>query len=112
MRPKLGHGKLARHVRIKMAGAARADQLLLRDLLLQRHKGMNECLGPRRAAGDMDVNRDKPVDPFQDIVALLERPARNGTSAHGNHVFGLGHLVVQTHHLGRHFLGHRPGNDH
>ncbi len=50
--------------------------------------------------------------PFQHVVALLERAARNRAGAHRDHVFRIGHLVVEPHDLGRHFLGHRAGHDH
>ena len=69
-------------------------------------------LGPRRTAGNEHVHRQIPVNAFEHVVALLERPAGNGARAHGNDVFRLGHLVVKPHHLRRHFLGHRAGHNH
>ena len=32
------------------------------DLVLQLHDAVDHHLGPRRAAGDVDVDRDDPVD--------------------------------------------------
>ena len=46
------------------------------------------------------------------IGIVKKRATADGAGAHGDHVFGLGHLVVETHDLGRHLLGDRAGNDH
>jgi hypothetical protein len=60
----------------------------------------------------VNIDRDKTVNPLEHVVTLLERPARNRTRAHRDHIFRLGHLVVEPHHLRRHFLGHRSGDNH
>src|SRR5262249_38059358 len=55
---------------------------------------------------------DVAVDPFQDVVTLLEWAAGNCAGAHCYDVFWLRHLVVEPDDLGRHFLCHRAGDDH
>jgi hypothetical protein len=49
---------------------------------------------------------------LKDVVALLERTARNGARTHCNHVFRIGHLIVKTHDLWRHFFGHSACDNH
>jgi len=43
---------------------------------------VEQRLGARRAAGDVDVHRDETVDALEDVVALLERAAGDGAGAH------------------------------
>src|SRR5678810_1075784 len=84
---ELRHGEFARRVRNKMARAVCAGQLLFVDLPLQRHERVDERLGPWWAAGNMHIHRDVAVDALEHVVALLERPAGDGTRAHGDDVF-------------------------
>src|SRR5436190_13736689 len=112
MLAELRHWEFAWRVWNKMAWAVWAGQLLLVDLALQRHEGMDERFGSRWTAGDVHVHRDVAVNALEHVVALLERPAGDGTRAHGDDVFRLRHLVVEAHHLRGHFLGHRASHDH
>src|SRR3712207_9402889 len=59
-----------------------ADLLVALDLLLERHDAEDQGLRPRRAAGDVDVDRDHPVRAHEHGVAVEERTARDGTGAH------------------------------
>ena len=52
------------------------------DLLLEHDQAVQEGLRRRRAAGDVDVDREVLVDPRDDVVPLLERPAAGGAGAH------------------------------
>jgi hypothetical protein len=69
------------------------------------------CRG-RRAAGNIDVDRDEAVNSLEYVVALLERAAGDGTGAHGDDVFWLRHLVIEADDLGCHLFGDRAGDDH
>src|SRR6266508_1755510 len=70
---ELWDGKFARRVRMEVARAARAGQRLLVDLSLQGHEGMDERLGPRRTAGDVDIHRNITINALEHVVTLLER---------------------------------------
>ena len=72
---------------------------------------MEKSLGARWAAGDVDIDRDKTIDAFEDVVALLKRAAGNRAGAHGDAVFGLGHLVPKPDHLRRHFFRDGAGDN-
>src|SRR5437762_11267873 len=71
------HRKLAGRIGVEVARASVAGQLLFADLLLQRHEGVDERFGPRRAAGDVHIDGNVAVNPLKDVVALLERAAGN-----------------------------------
>ena len=75
-------------------------------------KRVDQGLGARRAAGNVDVDGDVAVDALEDVVALLERAAGDGAGAHGDDVLGLGHLVVEADDLRGHLLGDGAGDDH
>jgi len=87
-------------------------QALLLNLLLQRHEGMKQCLGTRWTTWNVHIDWNIAVNPFEHIVSLLEWAARNRAGAHGNDVFGLGHLIVKPDDLRSHFLGYGAGDDH
>ena len=86
--------------------------MLAVDLLLQRDESVHQRLRTRRAAGNMHVHGNIAINSLQHVVTLLEWPAGDGARAHRDHIPGLGHLVVEAHHLRRHLLGHRAGDDH
>src|SRR5688572_7294635 len=109
---ELRYGKLAGSIRIEMARTVGTGELLFVDLALKRHEGVDKRLGPWRTTGDVDIDGDVTVDALEDVVALLERPAANRARAHCDDVLGLRHLVVETHDLRSHLLGHRAGHDH
>ena len=50
------------------------ERAALLDLGLEVHQRPEDLLGPGRAAGDVDVDRDEPVDPLDDGVGV-EDPA-------------------------------------
>src|SRR2546423_9013868 len=95
-----------------MGGLVLTGEFLAVDLALQFHKRVEQRFWPRRAAGNVNIDRNVTIDPFQHVVTLLERPAGNRASAHRDHVLRVRHLVVEPHNLRRHFFGHRAGHDH
>ena len=110
--PNCGTGNSLGASAVRWRGRSAPVSCLLVDFLLQHHEGVDQRLGPRRAAGDVDVHRDVTVDALEHVVALLERAAGDGAGAHGDDVFRLGHLVVEADDLRRHFLGDGAGDDH
>ena len=65
----------------------------------------------RRAAGHVHIHGQKLVDARDDAIALLEGATAVGAGAHGQYVFGLGHLVVEAYDEGDHLFGDRTRND-
>jgi len=104
--------KLTWRFRVKMPGPVFTGQRLFIYFLLQSDQGMKQRLGPRRAAWNVHIHWYVPINAFEDIVTLLERSARYGTGAHGNDVFGIGHLIIEPDHLGSHLLSHCAGHNH
>src|SRR5947207_15137015 len=102
---KRRHGKLARLVAFKERGLAFTGQSLIVDFPLQFHESMQKRFWPWRASGNVNIDWNVAVDPFQNVVTLLERPAGDCARPHRDHVFGVGHLVVESHYLWRHFFG-------
>ena len=81
-----------------------ADALGL-DPLLEHHDRVEQRLGPRRAAGDVDVDRDDLVDALGDRVRVPVRAAAVGARAHRDHVLRVGHLLVEALDRRRHLVG-------
>src|SRR5438067_966432 len=101
-----GDGVLAGLGRVEMAGAGFAGKLLGVNLFLQRNEGVDEGFRSRRTTGYIDIDRDEAIYALENVVTLLERASGDGAGTHGDDVFGLGHLVIETDDLGRHLLGH------
>src|SRR5208283_4149682 len=80
--PEGGHGAVAGRPGLEVRRRGGPGEPLAADLLLELHEAVQERLGPRRAPGDVDVDRDVAVDALQDVVALLERAAGDGAGAH------------------------------
>src|SRR5438067_249922 len=106
------HWKLARLFAIEVRSFVLAGEFLSVDLALQFHESMQECLRPRRTSGNVNVHGNVPIDPFQHVVSLFERPTGNRAGPHRDHILRVGHLVVEPHDLRRHFFGDSPGHDH
>src|SRR5258705_9733540 len=60
----------------------------------------------------MHIYGNIAVNPFQNVITLLERTTRNRTCAHRDDVLRLGHLVIETHNLGSHLLCYGAGDNH
>ena len=63
------------------------------DPLLQQDEPVEHLLGPRRAARDVDVDRDDLIGARHGRVVLVEAAGR-GADAEGHHPLGLAHLIV------------------
>src|SRR6202789_884111 len=109
---KLRHGKLAGQVLLQMPWSRLPRKVLAADLLLQSHESVNQGFRPRGTTGNVHIDRDVAVDPLEHVVAIAKRPTGNGACPHGDDVFRLRHLVVETNHLGSHLFGDSSGDDH
>jgi hypothetical protein len=81
------------------------------DLLAHLEDGVDQHLGPRRAAGQVDVDRDDVVHTLHDRV-VVEHAAGRCADTHGDDRARLGHLVVDLPYDRRHLLAHPAGHDH
>src|SRR5205085_761476 len=70
-----GNGKFARLRALEMGGFVFSGQLLVLDLALQFHEGVEQRFRSRRATGNANIDRDVTVDSLQNVVTLLEWPA-------------------------------------
>src|SRR5262249_45431793 len=64
------------------------------DLLLQLQNGIEQCLGPRRAPGNVYVDGQHLVAALHDRV-VVEDAAGSRAGAHGDDPLGFGHLIVK-----------------
>ena len=79
-------------------------------LFLEQHDGLHHRLGPGRAAGDVDVHRHYLVHPLHHAVTVVHAAAV-GAGTHGDHPFGLGHLLVEAQDHRGDLLEDRAGDD-
>src|SRR3954469_7031043 len=88
---------------------APAEVGVLLDHLAQLEHAVHERLGPRRAAGHVDVDRHELVG--RDDRVVVEDAHRARARAHGDRPLGLEHLVVDPPDDGRHLDRDAPGED-
>ena len=86
-------------------------ELHVHDLVVQLEDRVQQHLRPRRAAGQVDVDRHDVVDALHDRV-VVEHAAGRRADAHGDDPLGLGHLVVDLPQHRRHLLADPAGDDH
>src|SRR5207249_9119411 len=82
------------------------------DFVLKEHQPLQKRLGPRGAAGDIDVDRDDQVDAGECAVAVGEGAADGGARTHRDDPAGLGHLKVDPPYGSGHLPGDGSGDDH
>src|SRR5689334_20792410 len=70
------------------------DRPFAAGLPLQLQDSVEQSLGGRRAAGDVDVDGDNAIAPAHDAVAIVIIAAAIGAAAHRDDVARLAHLVV------------------
>ncbi|CAM5605701.1 hypothetical protein SVIOM74S_05845 [Streptomyces violarus] len=95
----------------RAASSAFTPSLVPCIFLVELEDRVHQHLGPRRAAGEVDVDGDDVVDALDDGV-VVEHAARGGAHAHGDHPLGVGHLVVDLPQHRGHLLADPPGDDH
>jgi hypothetical protein len=74
----------------ELTAAPALGHVLVLDPLLEQHDAFEQGLGPGRAAGHVDVDRDDLVDALGDRVAVPVGAAAVGARTHGDHVLGSG----------------------
>ncbi|KAI7514872.1 hypothetical protein KC347_g219 [Hortaea werneckii] len=107
--------KMIRCRKIKMThllAVPHTGDLSVPHLLLQLENAKHERLGSRRAARDVDIDRDDPVATPGDGVAVVVVTTAVGTAAHGNDPSRVRHLVVDLTERRRHLVGKRAGHNH
>src|SRR5262245_29456015 len=70
------------------------DRPFAADLPLELHHAVEQRLGGRRTAGDVDVYGHDPVAAAHHAVAVVVVAAAVGARAHADDVLGVRHLVV------------------
>ena len=101
----------ARDVLARCLAGVVGDGLLVADLLLDVHQRVEDGLGARRAAGDVDVDGHEVVDALHDAVAAVHA-ARRGARALGDAPLRAGHLVPDAADGVGHLVRAPPGDDH
>src|ERR1035438_8267251 len=81
------------------------------DLVLQLHQRVKQILRPRRAAGEVDIDRDNPIHALQHGVGI-ERSAHAGAGAHGDAPLRVRHLVPDAFQHRGHLEGDGARDDH
>src|SRR5216684_4187685 len=88
------------------------QERFLFDLVLQLEEALDQGFRSGRAARHVHINGDHLVNAFENrVVIVVEGPAARRTRAHGDDVFGLGHLLPQTADDGRNLQGGAPSHD-
>src|SRR6266496_1610354 len=83
---------------------------LAHDDILQTHQSVKQRFRPRRAAGNVNVDRNRPINPLHCRVRI-KWSARRCARAHCNHPFRFRHLIVNATNDRSHFQSHSSGND-
>jgi len=81
-------------------------------LLLELKDAEHERLCSRRAARDVNIDRDDPVTTTSDTVAVVVVTTAVCAAAHGDDPSGVGHLVVDLSQSRRHLVGQGAGDNH
>src|SRR5438132_14245005 len=95
----LWHREFAGRIGVPIPRPVRSPQSLRINFSLQSHEGLDQGLWPWGTARNVHIDRQVAVDAFENIVSLLERPARNGASAHRGNILRLRCLIQKTTHL-------------
>src|SRR4029078_1039035 len=78
----------------------------------QLQDAVEQRLGGRRTAGNVDVDGNDPVAAAHDRIAVVVIAAAVRARAHRDDPARLGHLVVDLAQRRRHLVAERPGDDH
>ena len=95
----------------RCVAAPTLGRVFAHDPLLQQHDALDERLGPRRAAGHVDVDRDDLVDALGDRVRVPVGAAAVRARTHRDDVLRVGHLLVEALDRGRHLVGDGARDD-
>ena len=92
--------------RWKMSRVGRSSN----DFFLEHGQALENGLGPRRAARNVDVHRQDLVDALHHAVDVVHA-AGVGARPHGDDPFGFGHLLVEPQHHRGDLFEDGAGND-
>lgn len=81
-------------------------------LLLQQEDPIQQSLWRRWTPGHINIHRYNPIHPSQHTITIMIIPAPISTAPHTNHPFRIRHLIIKQSQRRRHFVGHRPGDQH
>jgi len=97
--------------RLREIEGAFEGTLFVIDFFLELKDGVENGFGARRAAGNVDVNREHLIAALHDGV-VVEDATGSGAGTHRDHPLGFGHLIVKLANDGSHFLREAAGDDH
>ena len=83
----------------------------MENLLAQLEHPVDQCLGTRRTARDIDIHGQNLIHARHNGIRIRKGAARNRTRPHCDHIFWLGHLLVEAHNRICHLPRQRPRND-
>src|SRR5216110_3088063 len=78
-------------------------EALLGDLFAKLENAFNQCLGTRRTARDIDINRDNGIDALNRIIAIIELATGVGAPPHTENPLRLRHLLPEETETRSHF---------
>jgi hypothetical protein len=68
---------------------------LLGQALERHHNSIDNCFRTRCTARNVYIYGYHFVNAAEDVVAVMEHPARRGTGPNGNYHFGVGDLLIE-----------------
>jgi hypothetical protein len=63
--------------------------------LERHHNSIDNCFRTRCAARNVHIYGYYFVNAAEDVIAVMEHPARRGTGPNGNNHFGVGDLLIE-----------------
>src|ERR1700676_3075636 len=81
------------------------------DFFLQQRDGVNQLLGTRWTAGDIDIHGNDLIHALHERV-IIENAAGSRARPHRNHPLRFRHLLPELAKYARHFVRDPAGNDH
>ena len=106
------HAVFHRAVAMGLLELAPLGDGLITNLFAQLDHGVENRLWTRRAAGQIEINWDKFVDPTNSRRGIgAEHATRDGAGPHGDDVFGFRHLLIESHQSRGHLHSDRASHD-
>ena len=101
-----------REIAVGLNVLATLGEGFIANLLAQFDHRIKNCLRPRWATGHVEINGNQLVHATHGSGGVgAEHASGDRAGAHRNHIFRLGHLLVQPNQSWSHFHRHRASND-